>query len=89
VVLLNQSVLLARVNDDADTLIGLSERLLECGVLPYYLHQLDRVTGSHHFEVPVEKGRSLIEELRCRLPGYLVPRYVTERPGSAAKIVLA
>ncbi len=89
VILLNQSVLLARVNDNAETLVGLSERLLECGVLPYYLHQLDRVTGSHHFEVSVERGRFLMEEMRRRLPGYMVPRYVTERPGAPAKIVLA
>lgn len=87
--LLNQSVLLARVNDNADTLVELSERLMACGVLPYYLHQLDRVQGSRHFEVPLELGLALIEEMRRRLPGYLVPRFVREIPGAPSKIVLA
>ncbi len=87
--LLNQSVLLAGVNDTADELIRLSERLIECSVLPYYLHQLDRVTGSSHFEVTIERGRALIEEMRQRLPGYLVPRYVIETPGQPAKTVIA
>jgi EF-P beta-lysylation protein EpmB len=86
---LNQSVLLAGVNDSADTLTELSERLLECGVLPYYLHQLDPVTGSRHFEVSIARGRELIDEMRRRLPGYLVPRYVQEIAGAPAKSVLA
>ncbi len=87
--LLNQSVLLAGVNDSANELVQLSERLIECSVLPYYLHQLDRVIGSSHFEVTIERGRALIEEMRQRLPGYLVPRYVIETPGQPAKTVIA
>jgi EF-P beta-lysylation protein EpmB len=87
--LLNQSVLLAGVNDSLATLTDLSERLLECGILPYYLHQLDPVTGSRHFEVPIERGRELIEAMRCRLPGYLVPRYVREVAGGPSKSVIA
>ena len=57
--------------------------------MPYYLHQLDRVTGTAHFEVPVERGRELIAEMRQLLPGYGVPRYVVEEPGAAHKTVLA
>lgn len=83
--LLNQSVLLAGVNDDADSLAGLSERLFACGVLPYYLHQLDAVQGAAHFQVPDARARALLAELRARLPGYLVPRLVRERPGEAFK----
>jgi EF-P beta-lysylation protein EpmB len=86
---LNQSVLLRGVNDDADTLVDLSQRLLDCRVLPYYLHQLDRVAGAAHFETPVKRGLELIEQLRRRLPGYAVPRYVREIAGEAAKTVLA
>ena len=78
---LNQSVLLAGVNDNLDTLIALSQRLIEIGVLPYYLHQLDRVQGSAHFEVPIDKGRRLIESMRLQLPGYMIPRYVAEIAG--------
>jgi len=85
---LNQSVLLRGVNDSADVLAQLSERLVNLGVIPYYLHQLDRVTGAAHFEVPVEQGRLLIEELRHRLPGYAVPQYVQERPGELHKTPL-
>ncbi|HJR11388.1 MAG TPA: EF-P beta-lysylation protein EpmB [Rhodanobacteraceae bacterium] len=83
--LLNQSVLLRGVNDDADALTRLSERLFACGVLPYYLHQLDRVRGTSHFEVPDARARGLVDSLRARLPGYLVPRLVRELPGANAK----
>jgi L-lysine 2,3-aminomutase len=89
VLLLNQSVLLRGVNDDAETLVELSRRLLDCRVMPYYLHQLDRVAGAAHFEVPVERGIALIEQMRTRLPGYAVPRYAREVAGEAAKQVLA
>jgi L-lysine 2,3-aminomutase len=83
--LLNQSVLLRGVNDDATVLSELSERLFALGVLPYYLHQLDRVRGTAHFEVPDEQARTLSEALRARLPGYLVPRLVREVPGEWSK----
>jgi EF-P beta-lysylation protein EpmB len=89
ITLLNQSVLLGGVNDDAATLIRLSERLVAMRCLPYYLHQLDRVKGAAHFEVPVETGQRLIETMRNALPGYAVPRYVTEIAGEPAKRVLA
>lgn len=78
--LLSQSVLLAGVNDDEETLYRLLESLVDRGILPYYLHQLDRVAGAAHFEVPVERGLQLLESLRRRLPGYAVPRYVREEP---------
>ncbi len=87
--LLNQSVLLKGVNDSADALVGLSQRLLDAGALPYYLHQLDPVIGAAHFEVPIERGRQLIEAIRARLPGYAVPRYVQEIPGEPNKTVIA
>jgi EF-P beta-lysylation protein EpmB len=87
--LLNQTVLLRGVNDDLDSLVQLSSRLLECGVIPYYLHQLDRVAGAAHFEVPVSDGVRLIAQMRSRLPGYAVPRYVREQAGAPAKTVLA
>ncbi|TAM94927.1 MAG: EF-P beta-lysylation protein EpmB [Rhodanobacteraceae bacterium] len=86
--LLNQSVLLRGVNDDVDALTALSERLFALGVLPYYLHQLDRVRGTAHFEVADERARTLVERLRGRLPGYLVPRLVREVPGDEAKRLL-
>ena len=83
--LLNQSVLLKSVNDDADTLEALCRKLFVQGVLPYYLHQLDHANGVAHFEVSDDKARKLIEEIRTRLPGYLVPRLVRELPGEKSK----
>ena len=83
--LLNQSVLLKGVNDDADTLEALCRKLFVQGVLPYYLHQLDHANGVAHFEVSDDKARKLIEEIRTRLPGYLVPRLVRELPGEKSK----
>lgn len=85
ILLLNQAVLLKGVNDNVDALQSLSERLIEVGVLPYYLHQLDRVAGAAHFEVPMEQGRALVSELRNRLSGYMVPRFVREVAGHPAK----
>ncbi|HTV85779.1 MAG TPA: EF-P beta-lysylation protein EpmB [Dyella sp.] len=82
---LNQSVLLRGVNDDADTLAALSERMFAAGVLPYYLHQLDRVQGAAHFEVADARALALIEQMRNRLPGYLVPKLVREVGGDPSK----
>jgi L-lysine 2,3-aminomutase len=87
--LLNQSVLLAGVNDDVEALAALSERLFACGVLPYYLHLLDRVAGAAHFDVDETRGKELVATLRARLPGYLVPRLVREAPGELSKTVVA
>jgi L-lysine 2,3-aminomutase len=89
VTLLNQSVLLRGVNDDVDVLAELSRRLFDSGVLPYYLHVLDRVRGSAHFEVPETDARVIAGELAARLPGYLVPRLVREIHGAPAKVTLA
>lgn len=83
--LLNQAVLLRGVNDDAATLRALSTRLFEAGVLPYYLHLLDRVRGTAHFLVPTRRARALLRELRDTLPGYLVPKLVREEAGRASK----
>jgi EF-P beta-lysylation protein EpmB len=85
VTLLNQAVLLRGINDDADALAALSEALFRHGVLPYYLHLLDRARGTAHFEVPEARGKELLRALRERLPGYLVPRLVREVAGEAFK----
>jgi EF-P beta-lysylation protein EpmB len=84
--LLNQSVLLKGINDTADILAALSESLFNVGVLPYYLHQLDRVQGAGHFEVEERTSQMLIRELNARLPGYLVPRLVREVADAPGKI---
>jgi EF-P beta-lysylation protein EpmB len=86
---LNQSVLLRGVNDRADVLVELCQRLVDLRVMPYYLHQLDAVAGAAHFEVPIATGIRLIAELRTRLPGYAVPRYVRETRGGPNKQLLA
>lgn len=85
VVLLNQAVLLAGLNDSVEAQAALSERLIELRVLPYYLHQLDRVAGAAHFEVSLSRGLEIVEKLRARLPGYAVPRYVQELAGASSK----
>jgi len=89
VTLLNQSVLLRGVNDDVEVLAELSRRLFDVGVLPYYLHVLDRVRGAAHFEIPGPQARLIAGELAARLPGYLVPRLVREIYGAPAKITLS
>ena len=83
--LLNQAVLLRGVNDSVDALADLSERSFAAGVLPYYLHQLDRVQGVAHFEVEDTQALALHGALAARLSGYLVPRLVREIPGDTGK----
>lgn len=87
--LLNQSVLLRGVNDDAHRLAELSEALFECAVLPYYLHLLDRVSGAAHFDLDEAAAIRIQDRLRTLLPGYLVPRLVREVAGRSYKIPIA
>jgi len=83
--LLNQSVILKDVNDNVETLVALSETLFSAGVLPYYLHLLDKVQGAMHFDMDIAVARALHEEMRACLPGYLVPRLVYEQAGANCK----
>jgi EF-P beta-lysylation protein EpmB len=83
--ILNQAVLLKGVNDNLLTLKSLLETLINNGVMPYYLHQLDRVQGAAHFEVDENHGLYLLEELRKSLPGYAIPQYVREIAGEPSK----
>lgn len=84
--LLNQTVLLRGVNDSSQALADLSEALFDSGVMPYYLHMLDPVAGSAHFDVSDDVAKNLWLELAAQLPGYLVPRLVREQPDAPAKI---
>jgi L-lysine 2,3-aminomutase len=84
--LLNQSVLLAGINDSGAALCTLSERMFAAGVLPYYLHMLDKVSGAAHFAVSLARAHELIATMRASLPGYLVPRLVREEAGMMSKI---
>ena len=86
--LLNQAVLLRGVNDSSEALEELSKRLFDCGVLPYYLHLLDRVAGAAHFEVDETRALKIMGSLQARLPGYLVPRLVREVESAPAKMAL-
>jgi EF-P beta-lysylation protein EpmB len=87
--LLNQSVLLAGINDGAITIAAHCRRLFACGVLPYYMHLTDPVAGAAHFDVDEARARVIEADLRAMLPGYLMPRFVREVPGRDAKTPLA
>lgn len=86
ITLLNQAVLLKEINDSAEVLVALSELLFDVGVLPYYLHLLDKVQGTAHFEVDEARAQKLLQEATRRLPGYLVPKLVREVAGAGAKL---
>lgn len=88
VTLLNQTVLLKNINDDAEVLAALSKKLFESKVLPYYLHVLDPVAGSAHFNVELDQAKTILNELRKQLPGYLVPKLVREIPGEKSKMAV-
>ncbi len=89
VTLLNQSVLLRGVNDSVEVLAALSERLFALGVLPYYLHLLDRVQGAAHFDVPESEAAALMSGLNACLPGFLVPKLVREIFGASGKSLIS
>lgn len=88
VTLLNQSVLLRGVNDHSDTLADLSNALFDAGILPYYIHVLDKVQGAAHFMVNDEEAKELIRELLTKISGYLVPRLAREIGGEPSKTPL-
>jgi len=85
VILLNQSVLLKSVNDNAETLSRLSEALFEAGVQPYYLFIFDPVNGAAHFNISIQSAREIYQALLTLLPGYLVPKLSVEIPGQTSK----
>ncbi len=82
---LNQSVLLNNVNNNADVLIDLSNKLFAAGILPYYLHMLDHAKGTHHFKVPNKEAKQIIQQMKDNLPGYLVPKLAQEISGQNSK----
>lgn len=88
ITLLNQAVLLKGINDNAQTLALLSETLFECGILPYYLHLLDKVQGAAHFDTDLETAKRIHWELSQKLPGYLVPKLACEQPNAPAKLLV-
>ncbi len=87
--LLNQSVLLKGINDQAETLASLSERLFDCGVLPYYLHVLDKVQGAAHFDTPLAQALMIYAQLQSLVPGYLLPKLAREDAGETSKTLLS
>ena len=87
--LLNQSVLLKGINDDADILTELSHQLFESKVMPYYLNLLDKVQNASHFLIPEERAISIHKQLKKNLPGYLVPKLTQEISGEPHKTTVA
>ncbi|MBT0585346.1 EF-P beta-lysylation protein EpmB [Alteromonas oceanisediminis] len=85
VTVLNQAVLLRGINDSVDTQVALSEGLFDAGILPYYLHLLDKVAGAAHFEVSTGEAKRIVREMLLQLPGFLVPKLVREVAGEGSK----
>lgn len=86
ITLLNQAVLLKGINDDADCLATLSERLFSVNIMPYYLNLLDKVKGAEHFDINEDAARAIYRQLLSRLPGYLAPKMVREVPDMGYKL---
>jgi EF-P beta-lysylation protein EpmB len=84
----NQTVLLHNVNDTDTILLDLCNTLADRGIIPYYIHQLDKVKGTHNFEVTLAKGKQLYLYLEKKLSGYALPKYVQEVPGKYSKTKL-
>jgi EF-P beta-lysylation protein EpmB len=88
ILVFNQSVLLKGINDNAETLIELSEKLFDIGIVPYYLHTLDPVAGAGHFYCDSPASLALYRELQRQLPGYLLPKLVSDVPGRSSKLII-
>ena len=88
VTLLNQSVLLKNINDSSKVLATLSHKLFEQSVMPYYLHILDKVKGTAHFDLDLIGAKKIYSQLQEKLPGYLVPKMVVEQPGAMNKTLV-
>ena len=86
--LLGQSVLLAGVNDNVETLVALMRAFVEARITPYYLHHPDLAPGTGHFRVPIAQGREIMQAMQTRLPGFARPRYVLDLPGGHGKVTL-
>ena len=86
---LNQAVLLRGINNSTSALVNLSERLFDCGIMPYYLHLLDPVAGASHFDIREQQARDLYRQMQAQLPGYLVPKLVRDKPGEPSKTLQA
>ena len=86
---LNQSVLLRGINDSADCLAELSEKLFDCDVMPYYLHLFDPVAGASHFDIDEKRAKKIYADLQAILPGFLVPKLVREIPNKNSKTTIA
>jgi len=84
----SQTVLLAGINDDVDTMRRLFHGLVKMRVRPYYLYQCDPIIGSGHFRTPVEKGLEIIRGLRGYTSGFAIPTYVIDCPGGGGKVPL-
>ena len=89
ITLLNQTVLLKDINDKAEQLCALHEKLFTFNIMPYYLHLLDKAAGTAHFDVSEQQAIQLMEEIKKTLPGYLVPKLVKEQPGMPNKTIIA
>ena len=88
ITLLNQSVLLKNINNNPDILIRLSQTLFDAGIMPYYLHCLDKVKGVGHFEVSDQEAKKIYKIMQEKLPGYLVPKLVREIAGEKHKVMI-
>lgn len=86
---LNQSVLLRGINDSADCLAELSEKLFDCDITPYYLHLFDPVAGASHFDIDEYQAKKIYAELQAILPGFLVPKLVREIPNKKSKTTIS
>lgn len=88
ILILNQTVLLKGINDDAQVLSELSETVYDVGVLPYYLHLLDPIEGASHFDISQQRAEHIFHQLQAELPGFLVPKLVREIPGKKSKTLM-
>lgn len=84
--LLSQSVLLKNINDNCESLENLFKKLVKYQVKPYYLHHPDKVKGGMHFQIDIETGRKIYANLRCRLPGWMIPTYILDTPDAGGKL---
>jgi lysine 2,3-aminomutase len=83
---MKQTVLLRGVNDDAATLETLFRGLVRMRVRPYYLLQMDPVSGTGHLRTPLRRGIELMAGLQGRVSGIALPKLIVDTPGGLGKV---
>lgn len=86
---LDQTVLLSGINDDAETLKKLFKTLVSWRVKPHYLFHVDPIEGVAHFATGVQKGIDILKDFQLSLSSLATPAFAIDLPCGGGKLILS